>query len=319
MRRGLVVRTTAVAVLVATTAIAAAACNAAASPRSSSPTSGCATGSPAIAAPAAGAKARSLSPGNHEITFTMQHFARCFVLYIPPNPPVAHRPLILVYHGALATADNTESSTDFEHVASQKGEVVAFMQGYTSTWNDGAGATDAEKLHVNDVAYTIKSIQAIEKLTGFDHQRIVAAGFSNGSLMVQYLGCKISNLLAMIVPVEGQLPVKISKVCAPADPITVYEVHGTSDSAIPYWGGTFTGVDGAVITVLSAPASVSRWAQLDKCSDNPLVTHPSNSIQLSTYGYCKDLRLVVLRTIIGGIHEWAPDIGQLVANAVPAK
>ncbi len=316
MRRRRAAQLVAGMTLVATTAAVAAACNASSLPRTTG-TSGCATNSPAIAAPGPGARPRSLSPGNHEVVFTLQGYPRCFVLLVPPGPAVANRPLVMVFHGALDSADSTEANTDFASVAAKTGEVVAFMQGYTGTWNDGAGATPAEKLHINDVAYTIEAIVAIERLTPFDHKRIVAAGFSNGALLVQYLGCRISNLLAMIVPVEGELPVKIAQACAPTNPISVYEVHGTSDSAIPYWGGTFRGVGGAVITVLSAPASVQRWAKLDHCSSSPLVTHPSNSVQLSSYGYCHKGHLVVLRTIFGGIHEWTPVIGQLVANSVP--
>lgn len=312
-------RVAAVGGIVVSMGVLAAACNAGATAPAPAGVAGCAAPGPVVAAPGASAKARSLSPGDHEVTLTVQTFRRCFILFVPPKPAVKNRPLILVYHGALDTAQGTEAETDFQQVASQTGEVVAFLQGVDGTWNDGAGATPAEKLHVNDVAFTLRAIEAIGKLTPFDHKRIVAAGFSNGALLVQYLGCKIANQLAMIVPVEGELPVNVSRTCSPSRGVSVYEVHGTNDSAIPYWGGTFVGVGGAVITVLSAPASVARWAAMDKCSATPLVTYPSRSIQLAIFGYCKRLRLVTLRSIIGGVHQWTPDIGQLVADSVPAN
>ncbi len=259
-----------------------------------------------------------LAPGSHVLVMTAAGFTRCLLLYIPQTS-VANRPMVLVYHGATDTAAYTASITDFESVANSTGEDVAFLQGYQNTWNDGAGATAAERAHVNDVAFTSVAIGALQKLVAFDHQRIVAAGFSNGALMVQYLGCRLASHLVLIVPVEGQLPTNVSSACTPSRPVSVYEVHGTSDSAIPYWGGTFHGVDGAVITVLSAPKSVQRWAALNGCKPNPLVTQPSRSVQLATFGFCRSGRLVVLRTIFGGVHQWGQNIAQLAANATPAS
>jgi len=316
VRRSRVVHAALAVALAAVSGIVAAGC-AGASSASAAPDSGCATSSHAIAAPGPNAKPRSLAPGDHEVTFTLQHFDRCFVLYVPPNPPVKDRPLVLVYHGATDTADSTRSTTDFQEVASQTGEVVAFLQGYTDTWNDGAGATDANKLHVNDVAYTMKAIAAIQRLTPYDHKRVVAAGFSNGALMVQYLGCEIANRLEMIVPVEGEMAIITEKACKPSRPVSLYEVHGTADSAIPYWGGTFTGVDGAVITVLSAPKSTGKWASLDHCASLPTTSRPSSSIELMAYSHCRQDRRVVLRTIFGGVHQWTPDIASLIATHLP--
>lgn len=263
-------------------------------------------------------KHHNLAPGNHVLTMKAAGFERCLLLYVPAKV-IPNRPMVLVYHGANDTAAYTEATTDFQAVADEDGEDVAFLQGYKDTWNDGAGATDAEKAGVNDVAFTSVAITDLEKMVTFDHKRIVAAGFSNGALMVEYLGCKLANVLTMIAPVEGQLPVNVASACAPSRPISVYEVHGTDDTAIPYGGGTFHGVDGAVITVLSAPKSAQKWASLDGCQANPIVTYPSRSIELSTYGYCKSFSLVILRTIIGGGHEWGGNIAQLVANATPAN
>jgi polyhydroxybutyrate depolymerase len=280
---------------------------------------GCATSKTTTISVSSTSKVRQLGPGFYQVFLTVDSLARCILLYVPPNPAVKSRPLILVYHGALDTAASTLQGTDFQQVAQKTGQVVAFMQGYADTWNDGAGATDAERAHVNDVLYTQVAIADLKRLVTFDAKRVVAAGFSNGALLAEYLGCELAGQLTLIVPVEGQLPATISPTCKPSRPISVYEVHGTNDGAIPYWGGTFTGVDGAVITVLSAPASVARWAQLDKCDTKPITTYPSQSIMLTTYGYCKSESVAVLRTIYGGGHEWGSNIDQLIADVTPAS
>jgi polyhydroxybutyrate depolymerase len=220
-----------------------------------------------------------------------------------------------VFHGAGDTAEGTAQSTDFESVADKYGEVVAFLQGYDDTWNEGAGHTPAERAHLNDVQFTADVIAKIETLLSFDRHRIAAAGFSNGALMVQYLGCKLASKLALIVPVEGELPVSVAASCAPKDYLSVYEIHGTADSTIPYGGGPFAG-EGGGTTVLSAPASVAKWAKLDHCATKPTTTYPTAGIKLTSYTRCRGGVTVTLRTIIGGTHEWGAAIGVLVTEAI---
>ena len=249
----------------------------------------------------------TMTPGDHVVGVTVDGRARSFILHVPPDPAVANRPLILVFHGAEDSDVSTEKGTDFATVADQYGEVVAFLQGYEDTWNEGAGHTPAEQAHLNDVAFTAAVIAKIETLLTFDHERIVASGFSNGALMVQDLGCRLAATLSLIVPVEGELPVTVSATCGPSRPISVYE--------IPYDGGPFHGVGGGT-TVLSALSSVDRWATLDHCSPTPTVSTPASGITLTAYSKCHGNVTVTLRTIDGGSHQWTTGIGLLVTEAL---
>lgn len=261
--------------------------------------------------PRAGAGAtvpRSLGPGDHDLSVTVQGISRSFILHVPPGPAVAKRPLILVYHGIDATAGGTIGVTDFEQESDRTGELVAFLQGVDDHWNEYSGVFGASS--INDVAYTAAVIKDIEGHIGFDHFRIVAAGFSNGALMVESLGCQLSKTLAMIVPVEGQLTTSMVKQCKPVRPISVYEIHGTSDALIPYAGG-------GRLSVLSAPASAARWARLDRCAAKPTHTKPNGSEVVTVYGRCGASAHVSLLTILGGVHRWTPQIGEIVTAAFP--
>jgi polyhydroxybutyrate depolymerase len=257
----------------------------------------------------------TMTPGDHVVDVAVGGRSRSFILHVPPQPATAHRPLILVFHGAEDSDVSTVQGTDFEQVADTHGEVVAFLQGYEDTWNEGAGHTPAEQAHVNDVAFTAAAISKIETLVTFDHQRIVAAGFSNGALMVEDLGCRLAGELSLIVPVEGELPASVSATCDPARPISVYEIHATADGVIPYGGGPFHGVGGGT-TVLSAPASASRWAALDGCAPPPTTSSPASGVRLTGYSGCSGRVTVQLRTIEGGAHQWTSDIGLLVTEAL---
>jgi polyhydroxybutyrate depolymerase len=260
-----------------------------------------------------GVAPRALSPGDHTITLLVGGRVRSLILHVPPDPPVAHRPLLLIFHGITDTAQSTEQGTDFSQVADQTGEVVAYLQGYEDSWNEQAGGTPAALAHVNDVAYTTAVIKLLERIVVFAHQRIVAVGFSNGALMVEDLGCRIAQELEYVIPVEGELAASTSSTCRPARPLSVYEIHGTADTAILYNGGL---IEGHTPVVLSAPASVARWAHLDRCSTPPATSDPSSSIKLTTYARCQKHSSVVLRTIIGGVHQWEPDIGEVVASVL---
>ena len=268
------------------------------------------------AATARGARAATstLGPGDHTITLVVGRLSRSLILHVPPRAAIAHRPLLLIYHGISGTARGTEQETDFARVADRSGELVAFMQGYQNSWNEGTGHSPAALAHINDVGYTLAAIAKLERLVAFDRSRIVAVGFSNGALMVEDLGCKIAGRLAMIVPVEGELATTMAASCRPARPISVYEVHGTADTAIRFGGGPING-NGPV--VLSAPKSIARWAHLDHCAPRATTTPTRSSIRLTSYARCRRSVTARLRVIVGGVHQWGSNIGEVVAAVVP--
>jgi polyhydroxybutyrate depolymerase len=265
---------------------------------------------PVTSIASASTSGRSLSPGDHTYTFMLQGIQRSFILHVPPGPPIAMRPLILVYHGHGATAAGTIGVTDFEQESDRTGELVAFLQGVDNHWNEYSGAFGGGG--INDVTYTKFVIFDIAAHIGFDHSRIVAAGFSNGALMVESLGCQLAQTISLIVPVEGQLATSMTKGCKPARSINVYEIHGTADASIPYWGG-------GPIGVLSAPKSVAKWASLDRCAKTPKTTTPSSGVVMTTYRLCRHSAHVALMTINGGVHRWTPGIGEIVTAAFPWK
>lgn len=188
--------------------------------------------------------------------------------------------------------------------------MVVFLQGFKDTWNEGTGNSPSALAHVNDVAFTSAVINEVSNLETYDHNKVAAVGFSNGALMVEYLDCVLAQQITLIVPVEGELPVATSTNCKPARPLSVFEVHGMADTAIPYSGGPFVAVAGGT-TVLSAP----RWAQLDSCAIPGSVTTPSSSLTLTSYSHCRSGVTVTLETIQGGVHQWAPSMGDFVTNS----
>jgi polyhydroxybutyrate depolymerase len=255
--------------------------------------------------------------GLHSVTIGVGGMTRTYLLDAPAGGGNHPRPLVLVYHGAEDTAAHTAASTDLAAVARRRHEIIAFLQGVDDTWNEGAGNTPARQAGADDVAFTRAVVGRIESGYRVDRARVAAVGFSNGALLADLLGCRLAAQVRLIVPVEGQLPVSVSPGCRPAQPVSVFEVHGTADASIPYGGGHFAGIGGGT-TVLSAPAAAARWAALDRCSATASsTTHGSST--LAVYAGCADGAGVTLDTIHGGTHAWPPDIGELVADALDRK
>jgi polyhydroxybutyrate depolymerase len=257
-----------------------------------------------------------LVPGTHALTLQVRGRSRSLIVFVPLTGAKKPRPLVLVFHGALDTANATIGETDFEKVARQSGFAVAFLQGYANSWNDGLADTPANQAGVNDVAFTWAAITKLEAVLSIDRSRVSAVGFSNGALMVQYLGCHLASMLKLIVPVEGEIALEDSKACQPIRQISVFEVHATADSAIPYNGGTFTTSFGGQASVLSAGATVAFWAGLDGCGSARVMTSPNSTTNITTYSACRKGVSVALDTIVGGSHQWPTNIGELVAKAM---
>jgi polyhydroxybutyrate depolymerase len=257
---------------------------------------------------------------NLALNFKVSHFtvrtpegrARSYILYVPPGG-AKHSPLVLVYHGAGGTAEGTAGETDFLEVAAKKGIVVAFPQGYENTWNEGAGHTPAEVAGVNDVQFTAAVLEQIESRYSIDRTRIAAAGFSNGALLTELLGCQLSERLTLIAPVAGPLPVSVSSTCHPPRPISVLEFHGTADQSIPYTGGHFDGIGGGT-TVLSAPANAAKWSSLNGCKKQVKTADGAQATVLTTYSGCQDHVVVQLRSLQGAGHSWPADVASLIAE-----
>jgi polyhydroxybutyrate depolymerase len=246
---------------------------------------------------------------------------RTYLLYVPPGDSKKHPlTLVLVYHGVDDTAIKASTETNLlSRDEQQHNMILAFLQGYDETWNEGAGDTPAHAAGINDVAFTSAVLGEIESRYAVNLRRVVATGLSNGALLTELLGCRLADNLTLIVPIEGQLPVTVSGSCRPSAPISVYEVHGTDDQTIPYGGGHFNGVGGGT-TVLSAPASVARWAALDHCSKRAPTTRSGDYV-LTGFTGCRQRVTATLNSVQGGQHVWPTDFAQTlldVTTALPA-
>ncbi|NNN03955.1 MAG: hypothetical protein HKL87_08180 [Acidimicrobiaceae bacterium] len=265
-----------------------------------------------VAPVASGLSSSSLSAGTHWVSLTWQGRQRSAYVYIPTGS--TPHPLVLVYHGATDNAMTGVTRTNLPSLAA-RGAVVAFLQGYQNSWNDGLNDNPAAQAKVDDVGFTNAMISYLEAHTSINASRVVAVGFSNGALMAEYLGCRLSSRLSAIVPAEGPIPVSVAANCHPARPISVLAIEGTSDTVFPYNGGHFSSVFGGGANVKGAPQTAAFWATMNHCATRP-VTTGTGAVRVTRYLRCRNKVTVTLRTNIGGVHVWPPQMAQIVSSVV---
>ena len=135
----------------------------------------------------------------------------------------------------------------------------------TATANRFWNATDAccnfDKAGVDDVAYLTGVIAEIQAKLSIDPKRIAFVGHSNGGFMSYRMACDRAGLVAAIVSLAGATFADPAD-CAPSEPVSVAQVHGTADDVIRYEGGGINGVP-----YPGAEGTAETWATYDGCGE----------------------------------------------------
>jgi polyhydroxybutyrate depolymerase len=245
------------------------------------------------------------------ITLTHDGIERSYILHVPASydgsQPV---PLVLVFHGGGGKADGIMQSSGFNQLADEKGFIVVYPNGTGRlgdkllTWNGGACCGFAMTNNIDDVGFVRAIVAELQTSYKIDAKRIYATGLSNGGILSFRLACEASDLFAAIAPVSGTLNFKS---CAPSQPVSVIEFHGTDDTHIQYEGG-YGPNSIAQVMFASVKDSIDFWLAADSCPTTPQ-TKSFADIQHDTYANCAQGIAVELYTIIGGQHAWPGSAG----------
>ncbi len=185
------------------------------------------------------------------------------------------RPLILALHGAGQGGYGMQRYTGLTDDA--RGFVVA----YPTTPHDSGF------WEVGDVPRLLGLIDAIGRCMPITS--VSAVGFSNGGLMANALACAAADRVRTVVLVaSGYLGLGR---CAPSRPVSVLDIHGTSDQVVPYGG---------------LRAFVATWARRDGCTPVPTAVREQDGwpvTHLRWHGCAAGVRMEHLR-VSGDSHGW---------------
>jgi polyhydroxybutyrate depolymerase len=252
--------------------------------------------------------------GTHSLDLDVGTIApRQYKLHMPPpgawkgwhtdGTPTHKVPLLLALHGGLSTSGAMEQLTGFDSLADHDGFMVAYPDGFMTTWNAGDCCGAAKWGNVDDVAFLTKLIDKLDSTGMVDPDRVYVTGFSNGAGMAYRMACQSSARIAAIGVVEGALVTP----CDPARKVSVIIFHGTADPAVPYNGGGTRNAPTDNRPFPPVSSALDFWKSFDKLGAPKVSSHltaqaSSNATRCVSSGQGVE---VVLCTIDGGGHQWS--------------
>jgi polyhydroxybutyrate depolymerase len=217
-----------------------------------------------------------------------------------PAAAIAQPGLVIVLHGSFGGGFQIEADSGFDLEADRLGWIAAYPDGVADGW-DAFGSTDKWGRHpgADDVAFISALIDRLEASDGVDPNRVYVTGMSRGGMMSYRLGCALSDRIAAIAPVSGNMATESGGAdvpCTLAQPVSVFAIHGTSDGTIPIKGGK---VD---ITFSPMADVIARWRSMDQCGEAS--TQATDGPSTTTTWPCSGGSTVSTRVVGGGWHVW---------------
>jgi len=253
-------------------------------------------------------------------SFIHDNLERTFHIHIPSlYDESIQLPLVIALHGRGGTGESMVIVTrkDFNKLADKDGFLVVYPDGIELNWNDGRmdeEANDrAHRENIDDVGFISALIDSMIKDYNIDPKRVYVTGISNGAIMSYRLACEISNKIAAIAPVDGNIPHMFYPECYPARPVSVLAINNVNDPLVPYEGGSIYSSIRRINLgkVLSVDESIGFWVNRNQCSVLPVVaeepdTDPKDGTRVTRKEYTDgtDGTEVVLYSIDGGGHTW---------------
>lgn len=234
-----------------------------------------------------------------------QDIDRGYTVHVPPTARAdVPAPLLIVLHGAGQDAPGIRRLASIEARTDPPGWIVVYPQGVGDSWAIGT-STPADERGVDDVEFTRRMLDGIERHLNVDRERVFAAGLSNGSLMTHRLGCELSARIRAIVSVAGTMLADLAADCTPSRGVAALFFHGDEDTFFPWEG--WTAADGT--RFLGAEETARRWAALDGCGAEtreavPDTTTDGTTVERLDWAGCVPGGAVRLFAIAGGGHTW---------------
>jgi polyhydroxybutyrate depolymerase len=217
-------------------------------------------------------------------------------------------PLVILLHGYSANGTIQDAYLQFSTTAADVGYIAIVPEGTNGAnnaqfWNaDPAWCCNFGRSAVDDKAYLNSLIDEASTRYHVDPRRVYFVGHSNGGFMAYRMACDFANRVAAVVSIAGSLPLSAAD-CAPSEPVSVLQIHGTLDTTIPYAGvpGQYPG----------ANETTQRWATYDACAGTPTAgpdakdydsTSLGDETRSETYTTCARSAEVALWTMTGSTH-----------------
>jgi polyhydroxybutyrate depolymerase len=227
-----------------------------------------------------------------------------------PASEIAQPGLVIVLHGSFGGGFQMEANSGFDAQSDRLGWIAVYPDGVADGW-DAFGSTAKWGQHpgADDITFISNLIDRLEQTDNVDPNRVYVTGLSRGGMMSYRLGCALSDRIAAIAPVSGNMAMASGSAdvsCTLSRPVSVFAIHGTADGTIPINGGH---VD---ITFSPMADVIARWRSLDSCG--AASTTATDGPSTTTVWSCAGGTNVTTRIVTGGWHTW-PSVSGALASA----
>ncbi|MBR9920320.1 MAG: T9SS type A sorting domain-containing protein [Bacteroidetes bacterium] len=252
------------------------------------------------------------------INGTLMHdnIEREYILYIPEiYDPETPTPLVFSFHGYSSNATLQMNYANFTSIADTAGFILVHPQGTLlngiTHWNVGGWTIGST---VDDVGFTEALIDSLSNAYNINPDRIYSTGMSNGGYMSFLLACQLSDRIAAIASVTGSMTIQTYADCDPQHPTPVLQIHGTSDSVVPYNGDPFW--------TESIEDVLDYWVQYNNCNPSPAVTSipdldssDGSTVEHLIYSEGENEVTTEHFKVYGGDHDWPGSWGNMDIDA----
>ncbi len=252
------------------------------------------------------------TPGIHEHFVTHQGRQRRYQVYVPRGyDGQSTLPAVVGYHGGGSRPEAFREQAQLEPVADRHGFFVVYPDGSGRaiiagkrllTFNAGTCCGYALKNKVDDVGFTADLLDNLPRHYAVDQERIYLTGMSNGAMMIYRLACELSDRIAAIGPVAGDMGVSGP---APKRPVPVIHFHGMQDQNAPFQGGL--GERSVQPNPhRSIPETIQFWIKFNRCQPQPLERQKERDFVRELYAppVNTDGAPIEFYTLPDGGHTW---------------
>jgi polyhydroxybutyrate depolymerase len=241
----------------------------------------------------------TIQPGDFERNVTVDDLDRSYLLHVPSGLNNSQAiPVVFVFHGRNHNPGTIRGSSGMDEISDSNNFLVIYPAGIEDSWNAGGGNPNlgyAIAHNVDDPAFVREILKDLESFITIDHNRIFAAGHSQGGMLVYRLACEMSDTFAAIASVAG---VHFLSDCTPEEGVSIIHIHALKDGFVP-----FTGDDLKLFPPVNE--GIDTWVELNDCSDSFIEEDEEEGITHLIYSSCRSGTAVELYTTTSGTHSWS--------------
>jgi len=184
------------------------------------------------------------------------------------------RPAYILLHGrGTGGAATMQTDWDLNGLENQSG-LGAFVlapegtvDGSTKFWDASESCCDTGGLNPDDSTYLSNLITDLIAVGWpIDPNQTWIIGHSNGTFMGYRMICEHANQFVGLIALSGQARSASDAACTPSRVVNILDVHGTSDAAIAYTGGTFPGMPEAYVGSRTVGGTIEQAKGWNGCS-----------------------------------------------------